>query len=111
VLRGTLCAVPFFVRWAGRDQIVKSSESSSQVMPATSPRRCPVRISKRMIGPKGADASPAACQISTTSASLKTRSRLAAALTTGNAANGLALTEPRFTARRKRPAHKLPFGR
>ena len=50
-LRGTVCAAPFFVRSPGRVQIAKSSEISPQVMPATSPRRWPVRSSKRMIVP------------------------------------------------------------
>ena len=50
-LRGTMCAAPFFVRSPGIVQVAKSSEISSQAMPATSPRRWPVRIRKRMIVP------------------------------------------------------------
>jgi hypothetical protein len=43
-LNGTRCEVPFLVRVAGIVQVAKSSESSAQVIPATSSRRWPVSI-------------------------------------------------------------------
>jgi hypothetical protein len=48
-LSGTMWTAPFLVRSPGMVQVAKSSETSPHVIPATSPRRWPGRISKRMI--------------------------------------------------------------
>jgi hypothetical protein len=69
-------------------QVVRSSDSSAQVVPATSPRRCPVKISKRTIFPKGELVVPVARRIFGISSSLNTRSRLALVFDTGKSAKG-----------------------
>jgi hypothetical protein len=61
-------------------------------------RRCPVKMSKRTIVPKGERVAPVARQISAISSSLNTRSRLTLALDTGKSAKGFVCSMPRFTA-------------
>ena len=93
--------MPFLVRVPGIVQVFKSSESSAQVIPATSSRRCPVSIKMRTMAPKGRAASPAARHTGSGFFIAQNAVPFVVMVVRGNSANGLFGTVPRFIPQAK----------